>query len=139
MDAMDMEILARPLDFAGMVFCRFDRFTGHWKRSDQPLVIGLSFQVGGCRRLRSEDAVVDRQPYEHDATTDGIECSPPETTDGFEHQVVDLPDDRRTRCARGRGATDLRAGNGSPIHSPLARVRDRISLEGWSIGYSGSK
>ena len=45
------------------------------------------------RRLRSEDAVVDRQPYEHNAIADSIEHLPPDTTDRFEHRVSDLPDD----------------------------------------------
>jgi hypothetical protein len=58
---------------AGIVFCRFDRCTGHWKGPDQPLVIGLALKVGGCGRLRPEDAVEDRQPNEHKAIANAIE------------------------------------------------------------------
>jgi hypothetical protein len=90
-----MEILETASILPGAVFCRFDRFTGQWKGPDQPLVIGLTFQVGGCGWLWPEDAVVDQQPYERNAIADAIECSPPETTDGFEHWVRDFTDDLR--------------------------------------------
>ena len=78
-----------------MVFCRFHRLTDHWKGPDQPLVIGLAFQVGGCGWLWSVDAVEDRQPHDQKEIADAIERSPRETTDCFEHRVVDLPDDLR--------------------------------------------
>jgi hypothetical protein len=56
-------------------------------------MIALAFQVGGCGWLWSADAVVDRQPYEHDATADAIKRSPQETTHRFEHRVADFADD----------------------------------------------
>ena len=42
----------------GIGFIRFDRFADHWKDPYELLVIGLAFQVGGCRRLWSVDSVV---------------------------------------------------------------------------------
>jgi hypothetical protein len=56
-------------------------------------MIGLAFQVGRCGWFRPEDAVVDRQPNEHNAIADAIERSPPETTDCFEDRVRDFADD----------------------------------------------
>jgi hypothetical protein len=79
----------------GMVFRRFDRFFCRWKGPHQPIIIGLSFQVGGCVWRWSEDAIVDRQPNEHNAIADAIERSPPETTDCVEHRVRDFADDLR--------------------------------------------
>jgi hypothetical protein len=43
-----MEFLFRRLDFAGHGI--FSRLTDRWKGPDQPLVIGLALQVGGCGR-----------------------------------------------------------------------------------------
>jgi hypothetical protein len=91
--AMNNEILIADSILHGMGFCRLDRLTCRWKGPYQPLVIGLAFQVGGGGRFWSEDAVMDRQPYEHDAIADAIERPPPETTHRFELRVVDLPND----------------------------------------------
>jgi hypothetical protein len=77
----------------GMGFCRLDRLTRRWKGPYQSLVIGLAFQVGGGGRFWSEDAVVDRQPHEHDAIADAIERAPPEATARFDHRVSDFADD----------------------------------------------
>jgi hypothetical protein len=66
-----------------------------WKGPDQPLVIGLALQVGGCGRLGPGDAVVDRQPNQHNAIADVIGRSPPQTTHRFEHRVLYLPNGRR--------------------------------------------
>jgi hypothetical protein len=60
-----------------MALSRFDRFTGEWKRPNQPLVVALALKVGGCGWLRPVDAVVDRQPHERKATADSIKPSPP--------------------------------------------------------------
>jgi hypothetical protein len=48
---MDMEIPDRRVDLPGVVFCRLDHFTGHWKGPEQPLVIGPRLKVGGCGRF----------------------------------------------------------------------------------------
>jgi len=56
-------------------------------------MIGLAPKVGGRGRFRPVDAVNDRQPYDHDETTDAIERPPPQTTDRFDQWVVDLADD----------------------------------------------
>ena len=63
------------------------------KGLNESFVIGLAFQVGGREGLGSVDAVLDRQPNEHDAIADAIERSPPETTERFEHWVPDFTDD----------------------------------------------
>jgi hypothetical protein len=42
-----MEILIAGLDFARHVISLFDPFTCHCKYPDHPLVIGLTFRVGG--------------------------------------------------------------------------------------------
>jgi len=47
-----MEFLNRRLAF-GRIACR-------WKGRDDPFVIGLAFQVGGCGRFWSVDPVMDR-------------------------------------------------------------------------------
>src|SRR5215469_9206483 len=86
--AMTMEILFRRSILPGTAFPRLDRFAYRLKSPDQPLVIGLALNVGGCRRFRSMDAVEDPQPYEHKETADTIERSPPKTTHRFEHRVV---------------------------------------------------
>ena len=39
------------------------------------------------------DAVVDGQPFEHDAIAEAIERSPPEARDCSERRVLHLPDD----------------------------------------------
>jgi hypothetical protein len=91
--AIDMEFLFRRLDFAGHGIFRLDRFTGHWKGPDQPLVIGLALQVGGCERFWSVYAVIDRQPHDHEQIADAIQRTPSETTRRFEHRVIDLAND----------------------------------------------
>jgi hypothetical protein len=78
-----------------MVFSRFDRFVRCGEGANEPLVIGLALQVGCCRRFSLEDAFTDGQPNDHNAIADSIECSPPETTDCFEHRVRDFADDLR--------------------------------------------
>ena len=88
---MDMEFLFRRLDFARHGI--FSRLTDRWKGPDQPLVIGLALQVGGCHWLRPADTVIDRQSHQDEATADPIERSPPETTERFEHWVPDFTDD----------------------------------------------
>jgi hypothetical protein len=85
-----MEILIRLPILANMVFCRFDRFTGHWKGPDSPLVISVALKVGGCRWLRPADAVEDPQPHDHKVIADGIQRSPPETKHRFERSVSDF-------------------------------------------------
>jgi len=42
-DEAIMVILIAVTILAGMVFCRFDRFTGHRKGPNESLVIGLAF------------------------------------------------------------------------------------------------
>jgi hypothetical protein len=76
-----MEILeiASPI-LAGMVFSRFDRFIHCGQGPDQPPMIGLAFQVGGCRRLWPEDAVLDRQPNDREAVADSSSAGYQETT-----------------------------------------------------------
>jgi hypothetical protein len=73
--AIDMEFLFRRLEFAGHGIFRLDRFTGHWKGPDQPLVIGLALQVGGCERFWSVYAVqgstCNNRPARMLATRDG--------------------------------------------------------------------
>jgi hypothetical protein len=61
--------------------------------TNQPLTLSRAFQVGGCGRLGSEDAILDRQPHEHNAIEEAVERPPPETTDRFEHLVRDFADD----------------------------------------------
>jgi hypothetical protein len=42
-----MEILNRRSDFDRHVLCRLDRLNCRWKGADEPLVIGVAFQVCG--------------------------------------------------------------------------------------------
>jgi len=90
----DMEILNRPRGF-GWHSVLVGASASAINCPDQPLVIALAFQVGGCGWLRPAFAVEDRQPYEHNAVADAIERSPPETPDRFERRVLHLPDDPR--------------------------------------------
>jgi hypothetical protein len=85
----DMEILNRPRGF-GWHSVLVGASASTINCPDQPLVIGLAFQVSGCRRLRPADTVSDRQPDEDKAIADAIESSPPEAPHYFERRVRDL-------------------------------------------------
>ena len=110
--AIDMEFLFCRLDFAGHGISRIDRFTGHWKRSDKPLVIGLALQVRGCGQFWSVYPVEDPEPHSRIGITDAIERSPLEV-DG----LLRAPGSRlrrRSRVAVGfQGAFSRLADNAS--------------------------
>jgi hypothetical protein len=55
-------------------------------------VIGLAFQVGGCGWFWCSDLVTNGHSNQRYAIAHAIERPPPETTDYFEHRVVDLTD-----------------------------------------------
>jgi hypothetical protein len=84
-----MEILNRPRGF-GWHSVLVGASASAINCPDQPLVIGLAFQVSGCLRLRPADTVSDRQPDEDKAVADAIESSPPEAPHYFERRVRDL-------------------------------------------------
>ena len=56
-------------------------------------MIGLALRVGGCGRFWSVYSIEEPQPKGHEATRHAIECSPPETTNHFEHRVFNFADD----------------------------------------------
>jgi hypothetical protein len=63
---MDMEFLFRGLDFAMRGSFSIVHFTGHWKGSDQPLVIAFANALKECKTLRIEAPLPPRgQPERH--------------------------------------------------------------------------
>jgi hypothetical protein len=99
----------------GMAFSRFDRITCWRKSSGQTLLVGVTLNVGGRRRLRSTDPIQNRQTHEDKETAYAIDRPPRQTTHRFEHRVAQPA--RRSRVAE------------AFREKILAASRDRLQLQ----------